>query len=64
MSSNEAMKGQMQKLDESNRRLRDEAQALELKLGRDGYLLNQLEDFKSKNTKLTKKLESKLKCTK
>ena len=66
------MKRQIQKLDEINRRLRDEAQALELKLsrdayllnqleelklGRDGYLLNQLEDLKSKNMELTKKLE-------
>ena len=58
------MKRQILKLDESNRRLRDEAQAVELKLGKDGYLLNQLEDLKSKNMKLNKNVESKLKCTK
>ena len=53
------MKRQILKLDESNRRLRDEAQAVELKLGKDGYLLNQLEDLKSKNMKLNKNVESK-----
>jgi len=61
---NETMKGHILKLDESNQQLRDDAQALELKLDRYGYLNNELEDLKSKNMELTKKLESNQKRTK
>ena len=64
VSRNEAMKGQILTLDESNQRLRDDAQALELKLERNGYLHNQLEDLKSKNMELTKKVQSNQKCNK
>lgn len=64
MSLNKEMKGRIQILDRRNERLTEEARALEVKWGKDGYLLNQLQDFKNKNIDLTKKLESMLKHSK
>ena len=58
------MKRQILKLDTSNRRLRDEALALEMELCRDGYLLNQIDEINSKSMEFDQNIENKHNCTK